>query len=87
YNKGAPVRLSDVAEVTDGVQDIRNYGSANGKASVLLIISRQPGANIIDTVDAINETLPYLRNTIPAQINLDVMMDRTPTIRASLKDV
>ena len=84
YNKGAPVRLSDVAEVTDGVQDIRNYGSANGKASVLLIISRQPGANIIDTV---NETLPYLRNTIPAQINLDVMMDRTPTIRASLKDV
>ncbi|WP_239504517.1 efflux RND transporter permease subunit, partial [Providencia stuartii] len=50
-------------------------------------MSRQPGANIIDTVDRINDVLPYLRNTIPAQINLDVMMDRTPTIRASLKDV
>ncbi|MDE2204184.1 MAG: multidrug efflux RND transporter permease subunit [Burkholderiaceae bacterium] len=87
WRNGSPVRLSDVAEVTDGVQDIRNYGSANGKPSVLLIISRQPGANIIDTVDRINAVLPYLRNTIPAQINLDVMMDRTPTIRASLKDV
>ncbi len=87
YRNGAPVRLSDVAEVTDSVQDIRNYGSANGKPSVLLIINRQPGANIIDTVDRINAILPYLRNTIPAQINLDVMMDRTPTIRASLRDV
>ncbi len=87
YKNGAAVRLSDVAEVSDSVQDLRNAGSANGKTSVLVILFRQPGANIIDTVDRVNNLLPQLRNSIPRSINLDVMMDRTPTIRASLHDV
>jgi multidrug efflux pump len=87
YKNGAAVRLQDVAEVVDSVQDLRNAGSANGKPSVLLIIRRQPGANIIETVDGIQATLPNLRASIPPAINLDVMMDRTPTIRASLREV
>jgi multidrug efflux pump len=87
YKNGAAVRLQDVAEVVDSVQDLRNAGSANGKPSVLLIIRRQPGANIIETVDGIKATLPNLRASIPPAINLDVMMDRTPTIRASLREV
>ncbi|MFC4432042.1 efflux RND transporter permease subunit [Cupriavidus respiraculi] len=82
-----PVRLSDVATVTDSVQDVRNAGSANGKPSVLLVLNRSPGANIIETVDRVNEMLPTLRQMIPAAISMDVMMDRTPTIRASLREV
>ena len=84
---GAAVRLSDVAEVVDSVQDLRNYGSANGKPSVLLIIRAQPDANIIDTVDRIMEILPLLRASIPAAIDLDVMMERTSTVRASIREV
>ncbi|VVE22685.1 multidrug efflux RND transporter permease subunit [Pandoraea soli] len=87
YRDGRPVRLSDVADVVDSVQDLRNAGSVNGKPSVVLIITTQPGANIINTVDGINKILPVLRASIPAAINLDVAMDRTPTIRASLKEV
>ncbi|MBN4665847.1 multidrug efflux RND transporter permease subunit [Pandoraea nosoerga] len=87
YQDGRPVRLSDIADVVDSVQDVRNAGSANGKPSVLLIITTQPGANIIQTVDGINRILPNLRASIPAAINLDVVMDRTPTIRASLREV
>src|SRR5580765_2976175 len=86
YRNGAPVRVRDVAEVKDAVADVRNAGSANGKPSVLLILNRQPGANIIDTVDAVTALLPRLRTSIPHAIDLDVMVDRTPTIRASLKD-
>nr|WP_315596947.1 efflux RND transporter permease subunit [uncultured Cupriavidus sp.] len=82
-----PVRLQDVANVVDSVQDIRNAGSANGKPSVLLVLNRSPGANIIETVDRVNEMLPQLRKMIPATISMDVMMDRTPTIRASLREV
>ncbi|KWR87398.1 efflux RND transporter permease subunit [Cupriavidus sp. IDO] len=82
-----PVRLSDVANVIDSVQDIRNAGSANGKPSVLLVLNRSPGANIIETVDRVNEMLPNLQKMIPATISMDVMMDRTPTIRASLREV
>ncbi|GAA0838059.1 efflux RND transporter permease subunit [Cupriavidus pauculus] len=82
-----PVRLQDVANVVDSVQDIRNAGSANGKPSVLLVLNRSPGANIIETVDRVNEILPQLRKMIPATISMDVMMDRTPTIRASLREV
>ncbi|WP_343655057.1 efflux RND transporter permease subunit [Cupriavidus sp.] len=82
-----PVRLQDVANVVDSVQDIRNAGSANGKPSVLLVLNRAPGANIIETVDRVNDMLPQLRKMIPATISLDVMMDRTPTIRASLREV
>ncbi len=82
-----PVRLHDVANVVDSVQDIRNAGSANGKPSVLLVLNRSPGANIIETVDRVNEMLPQLQKMIPAAISMDVMMDHTPTIRASLREV
>jgi multidrug efflux pump len=87
YRNGAAVRLGDVAEVVDSVQDLRNYGSANGKPSVLLIIRTQPDANIIETVDRIMEMLPLLRASIPAAIDLDVMMERTSTIRAAVREV
>ena len=87
YRNGAAVRLADVAEVVDGVQDLRNYGSANGRPSVLLILNRQPNANIIETVDRVNALLPQLRASIPQAINLQTVMDRTPTIRASLQEV
>jgi multidrug efflux pump len=83
---GAPVRLSDVAEVVDSVQDLRNAGSANGKPSVLVIINRQPNANIIETVDRVKDLLPVLRASIPSGLNLDLVLDRTPTIRGSLRD-
>lgn len=86
WRNGAPVRVRDVAEVRDAVTDVRNAGSANGKPSVLLILNRQPGANVIDTVDTVTALLPRLRASIPHAIDLDVMMDRTPTIRASLAD-
>jgi len=87
YRNGAAVRLSDVAEVVDSVQDLRNAGSANGRPSVLLVLNRQPGANIIDTVDRVNAILPQLRASIPTAIDMKVVLDRTPTIRASLHDV
>jgi multidrug efflux pump len=87
YRNGSAVVLSDVADVVDSVQDLRNAGSANGKPSVLVIINRQPNANIIETVDAVTALLPELRAAIPSAIDLQVMMERTTTIRASLRDV
>jgi hypothetical protein len=87
YRNGAAVVLSDVATVIDSVQDLRNAGSANGRPSVLVIINRQPNANIIETVDAVTALLPSLRASIPSAIDLSVMMERTTTIRASLRDV
>ena len=87
YRSGAAVRLTDVAEVVDSVEDLRNQGLANGHPSVLVILFRQPGANIIDTVDRVKALLPQLRASIPADIDLSVAMDRTTTIRASLRDV
>ena len=87
FRNGAAVRLSDVAEVVDSVQDLRNAGSANGKPSVLLILNRQPNANIIGTVDRVAAMLPVLRASIPSAIDLQVALDRTPTIRGSLRDV
>ena len=87
YRNGAAVRLSDVAEVVDSVEDLRNAGSANGRPSVLVIIYRQPGANIIETADAVRELLPLLRASIPSAIDLSVVLERTTTIRASLKEV
>ncbi|CAG2160893.1 efflux RND transporter permease subunit [Cupriavidus numazuensis] len=82
-----PIRLRDVASVVDSVQDIRNAGSANGKPSVLLVLNRSPGANIIETVDRVRDMLPTLQKMIPGAISMEVMMDRTPTIRASLREV
>ena len=86
YQKGAPLRLGDVAQVVDSNQDLRNVGLANGKPSVVIIIFRQPNANIIEAVDHIEALLPQFRASIPAAIHLAVMHDRTVTIRASLRD-
>ncbi|HEY3198187.1 MAG TPA: multidrug efflux RND transporter permease subunit, partial [Nitrospirales bacterium] len=87
YRGGAAVRLSDVATVEDSVEDLRSTGLANGKPAVLVIIFRQPGANIIETVDRIRELLPQFEASIPQAITLSIVLDRTPTIRASLHDV
>jgi len=87
YRDGAPVRVSDLGDVTDSVEDIRNAGVANGKPAVLLIIFRQPGANIIDTVDRCYALMPQLQASIPPGMHLQTMVDRTTTIRASIKDV
>ncbi|MHB8353731.1 MAG: efflux RND transporter permease subunit, partial [Burkholderiales bacterium] len=87
WRNGAPVRLTDVAEINDSVQDLRNLGIANGRRAILLIVNRQPNANIIETVDRIRTLVPHLRASIPSAIDLSVVMDRTPTIRASLHDV
>jgi multidrug efflux pump len=87
YRNGAAVRLQDLGEVVDSVQDIRNYGVANGKPSILLLLFKQPNANIIESVDKVRALLPHLRASIPAAIDLNVVVDRTPTIRASLREV
>jgi len=87
YNKGAAVRLSDVAQVTDSVQNIRTGGFLNGKRAVTLVIFRQPGANIIATVDRITAELPSIKASIPYGIDVTVVLDRTTTIRASVNDV
>ena len=87
YHNGAAIKLSDVADVQDSVENIRASGFVNGKPSVLVIIFRQPGANIIDTVDRIYSELPALKASIPTAINLTVVLDRTTTIRASVKEV
>ncbi len=87
YRNGAPVRLSDVGQVVDSVQDVRNYGVAKGKPAILLQLYKQPGSNIIQTVDQVNALLPRLRASIPPAIDLSVVLDRTPTIRASLREV
>jgi multidrug efflux pump len=83
---GADVRLSDVAEVTDSVEDTRNMGFLNGKRAVLVFVGKQPDANIIATADRIMAILPRLRASVPADISIDVAMERTSTIRASLLD-
>ncbi len=87
WRNGAAVRLGDVAQVEDSVQDLRNAGLHNSRPAVMLIVNRQPGANIIETVDDVKALLPQLRASIPAAISLELVMDRTPTIRASLYNV
>ncbi|PIM52052.1 multidrug transporter subunit MdtC [Roseateles chitinivorans] len=87
YRDGAALRLRDVAEVTDSVQDVRNYGASNGQPAILLFIQKEPGANIIETVAHVRELLPRLQASIPPAIELKVISDRTPTIRASLDEV
>ncbi|MEI7208967.1 multidrug efflux RND transporter permease subunit MdtC [Pectobacterium carotovorum] len=87
YNNGAAVRLSDVATVEDSVQNSRNAGMANSKPAILVMIRRAPDANIITTVDNIRAEMPELRASLPAEIQLDVAQDRSPTIRASLAEV
>jgi multidrug efflux pump len=87
YRNGSPINLTDVAEVVDSVQDLRNAGSSDGQPSVLVIINRQPNANIIETVDNVMAMLPTLRASIPNAITLSPVMERTTTIRASLREV
>ncbi|HUC29954.1 MAG TPA: multidrug efflux RND transporter permease subunit [Candidatus Acidoferrum sp.] len=87
YNNGAAVRLGDVADVQDSVSDRRNIGLANGKPSVLIIVFRQPGANIIATVDRVRALMPFLQSSISPAIQLTIAMDRTVTVRASVKDI
>jgi multidrug efflux pump len=87
YNNGAPVLLSDIADVTDSVEDVRNAGIVDGTPSVLIIIFRQPGANIISTVDRVYAALPQLQASISPAIKMSVVLDRTTTIRASVNDV
>ncbi len=87
YNNGAPVRLSDVADVEDSYSDTHVAGRFNGKPCVMIIIFRQPGANIIDTVDRVIEQLPFLKASMPQGIKLDIALDRTTSVRASVADV
>ncbi|NOT84423.1 MAG: multidrug efflux RND transporter permease subunit [Methylococcaceae bacterium] len=84
---GAVVRLADVGTATDSAEDLRNAGFVNGKAAVLLVLNKQSGANIIATVDKVNALLPQLQASIPSAIDLNVVMDRSGTIRASLHEV
>ena len=86
YRNGAAVRLSDVAEVRDSVQDVRNLGMFNGRPSVLLILYRQPGANIIKAIDNVKAELPHLEAAMPADMNMTIAVDNSTTIRASLHD-
>ena len=87
WSNGAAVRVGDVATVTDSVEDVRTAGLANGEPAVVMILSRQPGANILETVDRVRAMLPQLQASIPQNIHLGVILDRTPTIRASIHDV
>lgn len=87
YFNGAPVRINDVGEVVDSVENVRAAGLLDGKPAVILVIFKQPGANVIKTVDHVRRILPQLQADIPTGMRLIISMDRTPTIRASLHDV
>jgi multidrug efflux pump len=87
WRNGQAVRLSDVAEVVDSVQDVRNFGVANGKPAILLQVYKQPGANILEAVERVRALLPQLQASIPPSIDIEIVSDRTPTLRASVKEV
>ena len=87
FRNGAPVRLQDVGEVIDSVENIRNLGLTNGKPSVLIQVQRQPSANIIETADRVLAVLPSLQDALPPDLRVAVVVDRTTTIRASLREV
>jgi multidrug efflux pump len=86
YRNGAAVTLGDVASVYDSVEDVRNLGLSNGQPSVLVILFRQPGGNIIDTIDGVKAELPHLEAALPADMHVSIAIDRSTTIRASLRD-
>ncbi len=87
YRKGAPVRLSDVGEVVDSVENVRTLGLSNGKPAVMMIVYRQPGANIIQMVDRVKALMPQLKASVSPAIDINLAVDRSKTIRASLRDV
>jgi multidrug efflux pump len=86
YRDNAAIKLTDVGEVADSVEDLRNAGLANGKPSVLVILYRQPGANIIQAVDAVKAELPRMAASLPGDVDLTIAVDRSKTIRVSLGD-
>lgn len=87
YRNGNAVRLADVARVVDGVTDLHNFGLVNGQPAIVVLVARQPAANIIDTVDRVKAIIPRLQQILPADIDMSVAVDRTVTIRASLAEV
>jgi multidrug efflux pump len=87
YKNGSALRIQDVGQVLDSVQDVRNYGVANGKPAILLQLFKQPGANVIEAVKRVRAVLPRLQGSIPSAIRLEVVSDRTPTVRASIYEV
>jgi len=87
YKNGTAIRLSDVANVTDSVQNIRSAGYLNGKPAIPITVFRQPGANIIETVEQIRKEMPSVKASLPAGIDITIVLDRTTTIRASVKEV
>ena len=87
YQSGRAVRLSDVADVVDSVQDLRNYGASDGKPAILLILNKQPGANVIEAVQRVRALLPRLQSTIPDSIRMEVVSDRTPSLQASIMEI
>ncbi len=87
YADGAAVHVRDIADVVESVEDVHNAGMSNNRRAIVIIISKEPGANVIDTVDEVKSILPLLEASIPAQINLKVILDRTTTIRSSLYEV
>ena len=87
YREGRAVRLGDVAEVVDSVQDLRNYGAADGKPAILLILNKQPGANVIEAVQRVRALLPRLEATIPESIRMEIVSDRTPSLKASILEI
>jgi multidrug efflux pump len=88
YNNNSPVRMADIADsITDSVQDLRNLALANGQPAIVLVLYKEPNANVIETMKAVNKILPTLADIIPKEIKMKVMMDRTQTIQASLTDV
>src|SRR5450830_1718494 len=87
WRNGAPIRLKDIAEIKDSVQEVRNAGTVNGKPAVMLSINNIPGANVVATVDAVKELLPRMKPLIPAGVELQVLIDRSSTVRKSLREV
>ncbi len=87
YRDGRAIRLQDVADVQDSVQDVRTDGISQGQPAVLLVLNQQPGANVIETVDKVREVLPMLEQSLPEGVAMTVVSDRTPTIRASLNEI
>jgi multidrug efflux pump len=86
YRSGAAVRLSDVAEVVDSVEDLRNLGIANSDPAVIVLLYRQPGANIIETTERVKAAIPQIKAALPGDVDINLALDRSPTIRASLSD-
>jgi multidrug efflux pump len=87
YKNGAPVRIMDVANVVDGAENVKQAAWENDQPAVIVNIQRQPGANIINVVDRIQNLLPQLKATLPSSVQVSILTDRTTTIRASVKDV